>query len=446
MVPWRGTCYFWYVSTVNPGGSILKEFIFTITTIMNLSSFIQLPFKVLLLLLFAVSIVQGAPKKESSALARGKNPYKYIIFNGVAATPEAFQEIVTAVGKPLERKKPVGVGFIISYLNQSPEAAATTLKKFLALSEQFEMPIIVQLDGEQWWGARPDLWNWWDPNKPGYNPNNKANVEWTSWSAESAVKIGWRNWGRQLRVLPMPNLMSPAYRQANHIELKKLVPIVMDWYQGLPKKKKYLLVGLKVGWESAIGVNNWYYPNGNDLLQKPEKEDPQYGLKNNILPSRGVQAIGYAAVSTQGLAKSGELSQEQVTEVVRLHLEDLCKTYAELGVPRSLMFTHCGGWSPGEALYSAAVNKYSNPGWSFYDYAYDPKKDLTAMKVLEGSDAPYWGAVEWLFMGKKTQQQWLSALEETLSHPKVKYMNIYNWASIKDNPDALGAIRQYRAK
>lgn len=413
---------------------------------MRLSAFIRLPFALLILFLFSLQLVQAGPGRETAGFTKGKNPYKYLIFNGVDATPEAFQEIVSVFGKPLERKKPIGVGFIISYLHQPPTAAATLLRKYLSLSEQFEMPIIVQLDGEQWWGGRPDLWNWWDPAKPGYNPQNKQNVEWTGWSAESAVKIGWRNWGRQLRVLPMPNLMSPAYRQANHAEIKKLVPIVMDWYKGLPKKKKYLLVGLKVGWESAIGVNNWYYPNGNDLLGKPEKEDPQYGLKNDILPSRGVQTIGYAAVSTVGLAKSGELKQEQITEVVRLHLEDLCKAYAELGVPRSLLFTHCGGWSQGETLYRAAVNEYSNPGWSFYDYAYDPEKDLTAMKVLESSNAPYWGAVEWLFMGQKTQQQWLTALENTLSHPKIKYMNIYNWGGIKDTPAALGAIRQYRAK
>ena len=39
--------------------------------------------------------------------------------------------------------------------------------------------------------------------------------------APESVKIGWRNWGRQLRVLPMPNLMSPAYRQACHKEMAR---------------------------------------------------------------------------------------------------------------------------------------------------------------------------------------------------------------------------------
>lgn len=73
---------------------------------------------------------------------------------------------------------------------------------------------MIELDGINYWQARPDLWNWWDKSKPGYNPENKKNVEWTDWTPDSAVKIGWRNWGSQHRVLPMPNLMSPAYLKA----------------------------------------------------------------------------------------------------------------------------------------------------------------------------------------------------------------------------------------
>ena len=73
-----------------------------------------------------------------------------------------------------------------------------------------------------------------------------SNVEWTNWSSDSAIKIAWRNWGRQLRVLPPPNLMSPRYREACHEEMRvidshraRLVARVagepegiVDWHQG----------------------------------------------------------------------------------------------------------------------------------------------------------------------------------------------------------------------
>jgi hypothetical protein len=374
------------------------------------------------------------------------DPIQFILVNGVEATHESFNEVASVFGKTTDHEIAVGVGFIISYFRMSPTEAASKLKKYLSLSEEFDLPVIVQLDGEQWWGNRPDLWNWWDEDKPGYNLENKKNVEWTAWTPDSAVKIGWRNWGRQLRVLPMPNLMSPDYRQACHREMGNLVPIVMNWWKSLPDEKKYLLVGIKVGWESAIGVNNWYYPNGNALLDEPESEDPDYGLETDSLPDRGVRAIGYAAVSTQGLASSGKLRESDVTEVVRIHLEDLCRLAADLGVSRDRLFTHGGGWSQGETLYSAAVNKFSCPGWSFYDYAVNPENDRTAMQALEQSDAPYWGAVEWLYMGEHTQDQWTSAIKNSLSVNKLKYMCIYNWRDIKNNSNAISAIKEITKK
>lgn len=399
--------------------------------------------KLLTISIILCSLIFGCNQKpKNSERAAANQPLQYIVVNGVKATPESFEEVASVFGKTTDRKTAVGVGFIISYLRMSPEEAAVQLKKYLSLSVQFDLPVIVQLDGEQWWGNRPDLWNWWDNTQPGYNPENRKNVEWTDWTPDSAVKIGWRNWGRQLRVLPMPNLMSPAYREACHVEMGKLVPIVMEWWTSLPKEKKYLLVGVKMGWESAIGVNNWYYPNGNNLLNQPEKNDPSYGLQTDSLPDRGVTAIGFASVSTLGLASSGKLKESDLTEVVRLHLEDMCHFVADQGVPRERLFTHCGGWSQGETLYTAAVNKYSCPGWSFYKHAVDPKDDITAMKALESSDAPYWGAVEWLYQGDHTKEQWTSALTNTLSNSRIRYMCIYNWGGIRNNMNCISAIKE----
>lgn len=369
------------------------------------------------------------------------SPIQYIIVNAIEPTEQSFEEIVRVFGPDSDRRHTrIGVGFIISYLNMSPDDAASRLKKYLALSTQYNLPVVIQLDGEQWWEARPDLWNWWDTARAGYNPANRNNVEWTGWTPDSAVKIGWRNWGRQIRVLPMPNLMSPVYRSACHKEMDRLVPIIADWWRSLPDGKKDLLAAVKVGWESAIGVNNWYYPNGNALLDQPEANDPQYGLNSSLLPDRGVQAIGYAATSTLDLAHTGPLKEAYLTEVVRRHLEDLSKIVADGGIPRERIFTHCGGWSAGETLYSAAVNKYSCPGWSFYKYAPDPAQDTTAMHALAKSDAPYWAAVEWLLEGEKPAQDWEAAIRHTLAGHRARFLNIYNWSGIKDTPAAIQAI------
>ncbi len=336
----------------------------------------------------------------------------------------------------------IGVAAIFSYLHHPPAEVEASLREFLRLARDSDTPVVVQLDGEQWWGNRPDLWNWWDPTQPGYTPSNRTNVEWTNWSPDSAIKIAWRNWGRQIRVQPPANLMSPRYREACHQEMRKLVPIILDWWRELPSDQKDLLIGIKVGWESSIGVNAWYYPNGNDLLGQLERDDPTSGLKPDELPARGVAQIGYAAVKAAGIRTEGAITEADLAEVVRRHLEDLCREARQLGVPREKLFTHVAGWKEGEALYGTAVNEISCPGWSFYRHAADPRGDIGVQQALRRSDAPHWAAVEWLYQGSNTVSGWHRALDLTLANPKCRYLCIYNWFGVRDNRAALEAIRQ----
>jgi hypothetical protein len=219
----------------------------------------------------------------------------------------------------------LGVGAIISYLRSPRDKNVARLRQLLDLCRQHRLAVLVQLDGEQWWNDRPDLWNWWDASKPGFDPENAANVEWSGWGSEHALRISWRDWGQQLRMLPPPNLMSPRYREACHAEMRPLVDEVVRWRDSLAEEEKWLFVGVKVGWESAIGMSNHYYPNGNELLGRDPDDDPQERVKPKIMPGRGFQPIGYAAVTTAGLAGDGELREEHLAEVVRRHLAHLSK-------------------------------------------------------------------------------------------------------------------------
>ena len=367
---------------------------------------------------------------------------KYIFINMGSFQESEIQTIYSKFGGQCNRKVAVGIGVIIYVLNAEPSAVLSKLNSQLALAQKYDLPISVKLDGEIWWTYRSDLWNWWNSSKPGYNPDNKDNVEWTDWNRDAAIKIGWLNWGRQIRMLPSPNLMSPKFQEAWRVEITKCVNAIKTWFDGLPEGKKYLFGGIVTGWESSIGVNGFHYPNGNSYLNQPESGDPVTGITSSILPSRGLQTLGYAAVKTAGIASSGTMTEQMQTEVVRLHLEAVTKTVFDLGIPRSLIFTHCGGWAEGESLYSAALNKYSCPGWSFYKYAANPTKDVTAMNALSKSDAPHWGAVEWLLQGSsKTQAEWVVALKTSLAN-NCKMVSIYNWGGINTNQNALNGIKE----
>jgi hypothetical protein len=366
---------------------------------------------------------------------------KYIFINQSTFTETEVKEISDYFGGQANKRIAVGLGVIISVLNDEPANILNKLKSQLLLSEKYNLPICVKLDAEIWWGYRSDLWNWWDPDKPGYKPENRDNVEWTDWNRDAAIKIGWLNWGRQIRMVPCPNLMSSEYKKAWRTELTKSVNVIKTWYEELPAERKDLFGGIVLGWESSIGVSVFHYPNGNSYIDQPESNDPTYGKTMIELPSRGVQTIGYAAIKTAGITSSGNLTEEMQTEVVRRHLKALTKTAFDLGIQRGKIFSHCGGWVEGETLYTAALNDYSCPGWSFYKYASDPTNDLTAMNALAKSDAPYWGTVEWLLQGNKTQVDWASALNKSLAN-NSRMVVIYNWNSINTNENALSAIKE----
>ncbi|MCX6875258.1 MAG: hypothetical protein NTW21_15840 [Verrucomicrobia bacterium] len=407
----------------------MKPFILTLVT-------------ALLSTLAASRVAADPPTVAPAAAAK-----QFIVLNtsGQADSAALFEAVRREFPATRQAATRVGIAGIFSYLRESPDKVRASLAAFLRLAADHDLPVVVQLDGEQWWEGRPDLWNWWDQNGPGYNPANRANVEWSGWGPEHAVRIAWRNWGQQIRVLPPPNLMSPAYRAACHREMAALIPIILQWWHALPPARRELLVGIKLGWESSVGVNAWYYPDGNALAERPASDDPKTGLRNDELPARGVAPIGYAAVTQARLRTSGMLTEHDLAVIAWRHLEDLCREAARLGVPRDRLFTHGAGWQDDEQLYQAAVNRYSCPGWSCYRHANDPAKDTGMRTALARSDAPWWAAVEWLCNGT-TVEPWRTALTNTLADPRCRFLTIFNWEGIQHNPAALQAIREVCAR
>lgn len=336
----------------------------------------------------------------------------------------------------------VGIKFIISYFNADVNTIAKSLDRILFFAEKTNTPVLIKLDGEQWWQKRPDLWNWWDPNKPGYDPNNRDNVEWRWWGPEYALKICWRNWGRQLRVLPPPNLMSPKYRKACHEAMDVLMPVILNWFKSLPEDKKFLFAGLNLGWESSIGINSFYYPNGNELYDQAEANDSQSGAVRADILSRGVVQQGFAAVKTAGIRHSGDITEEDLYKVVKIHLEDLCKYAFDFGFSRDKIISHGWGNESGELMYDAAVNQYSCPGWSEYWNVDDPGQDQGIMRNVKISDAPYWGVVEWVLPPPYEKQRWKNAISKTLNLPGCKMIGIYWWWFFDKNEEIHDAIRE----
>jgi hypothetical protein len=359
-------------------------------------------------------------------------------------SPASCEEIPRLVGTRGHDRLRVGVSYPFSILEYSPEQLSQCIAKLLDSARSSDVPVLITLDGQNWWESRSDLWNWWDQALPGYSPANRGNVEWTAWGPQHAVKIGWRNWGQQIRVRPAPNIASRRFLAEHWKAYDAIVPLIARWYRDLPKDRKYLFGGLKVGWEASVNVNAYYYPRGNQVFE----QSPMDSSKDPIDHERamgwkeGRPTLGYAAASTEKIRTSGQLTVEDVGEVVHRYLERLSRAAVKRGIPKHLVFTHQGGtYAPWDKhlSFKPAMNDFSIPGWSLYSH--DPVDCGSLAADLEGAGRQQWAASEWWRVAE-TAEQWQRSFEASLHFKSCRFVCVYNWESFKTSPAGLQGVRE----
>eukprot|EP00948_MAST-09A_sp_MAST-9A-sp1_P004282 g4282.t1 len=326
------------------------------------------------------------------------------------------------------------------------------VQQALSCSSLLDIPVNIALDGENWW-AHSNLMNWWDSSADGYNPANKQNVEWTGFPSNSSaepLRISWRNWGRQIRVSPMMNLHSPALLNLTKNRLRIVGQMINDWAEKLTPKKKHLFGGIKVGWESGIGMNAFYYPNGNKIATKwphDSSHDPTYGLHcSTSIICDNITQIGFAAASSAGWvptggAHSSVLSRFDIGNLTRLYVSNLTSVIHSIGIAPDKVFTHIGPQKPYNVTMplTAASVPFSNPGFSFYDTI--PQK-LDALKnALAQTERDVWAASEF-GIHASSKDGWIELFNSTLSFRDCRFLDFYNWNSFKESVEGIEAVRE----
>lgn len=361
-----------------------------------------------------------------------------------------YETIHETFGDQKDERLYVGNAILIYLLAQPIEEVETALAEHFRLSEKYNIPVLVELDPITFWDGVPELWNWWDPDAPGYNPDNRENVEWNGWTSDKAVKIGWLNWGRQIRLKPMANLFSPAYLAVVKERTQRLVDLTARWYESLPKDRKYLLGGIKIIGELGLGFNNWYYPDGNSYYDKPESADPTGGVDIFTMPDRGVGTmIGYAALTYSGIKTEGEITPEDIFLLEKKYSALISEMSAGRGIGRERLFSHGGG--AGEDM-NSCIHPEVCPSWSFYfkDALHPSRAD--AMVYLANSDAPYWGLSEWSIWDNPDETVWREALDEAFSIPRCRFVSLFNYSTLfnMEKPEVrtagINAIRELQKK
>jgi uncharacterized repeat protein (TIGR02543 family) len=264
----------------------------------------------------------------------------------------------------------VGVAVIYSPGNTTSSTPDTQVRQTLALltndlavAKRLNIPILIQVDTENWLPTA--LLNWYDPAKPGYNTNKTADVEWTGWSPTNAVKLCWRNWGTQLRVGPQPNLLGSNFQAWEKYIYTNFIPPVLQWYGSLSATQKWLFVGWKCGWETSLNGQYYYYSNGNSYYSQPAANDPTSGPK---------QTMGYNAAQTAGFKTNGVLDFSGASandydinmKIIGTHLSYLGSLACSNGIPREKVFLHSIAEGVDRYNTDKLLNPFANPGATAY--------------------------------------------------------------------------------
>lgn len=404
----------------------------------------------------------GRAAEPYDPVAAGELP-QYIFFNRNPGSPDqlrwrqgepsrftvaSMREIPEKLGTAGNDRLRVGPSFIFSLLESDTPTLKRSIQAMVEAAEEANVPILITLDGQNWWESRPDLWNWWDPSLPGFDPANRENVEWTGWGPEHAIKISWRNWGTQIRIRPAQNIFAPRVQAEIREKLAACVPVIAHWYRELPRDKKWLFGGVKLGWETSINVNAYYHENGNRIFEAapgapskdPTLHDAAYGF------TFGNVGLGYAAATSLQLRKTGELTIRDHEVMVHRYLADLCRHVRQQGIPAHLIFTHQGGtYAPWDKHLSfrPAINDDSIPGWSFYSH--DPPDCGSLAADMESAGRKQWAAAEW-WRGGSTTAEWRKHFERSLAFKQCRLITVYNWEPFRELPEATAAVREVVAR
>ena len=180
---------------------------------------------------------------------RGAEP-RYLLF---WRAPERVSDLAKTIGEKGDgRTRLLGFGVPCSTFVQEKQVPDSIHRAFTT-ARQHDLAVMLHFDFHVDWSNRPDLWNWFDPMKPGYNPDNQRNVEWFGWDGPPA-RVRYLNWGEAQRMPPPMCFTSHTVRaEWTRLILNVIAPPLKKELALLKREgKERLFAGVLVGSEPTF--------------------------------------------------------------------------------------------------------------------------------------------------------------------------------------------------
>ncbi|QDU07975.1 hypothetical protein [Gimesia aquarii] len=244
------------------------------------------------------------------------------------------------------------------------------------------------------WENRPDLWNYADKEKPGYDPKNKANVEWIDWDG-TPHPHRYRNWGVPEGMAPVICYNSPhVLREVSRMIGEVVAPPIKAGLDRLKKEgKEYLFSGVTVGAEPALPN----YENVDRLRPQIAKLMDQNGSPK--------ARLGFNALTNKGYSKTEPPKDfgRALAQINQEYTSFWSQKLAEAGIPIQKMYTHVAAGagvvgSPQVEFTNApldiAFNHHSRPGWTTYPVGPFRNDFGLLYEELARHGNPHWASTE----------------------------------------------------
>ncbi len=351
---------------------------------MHLTKLVSIGLLFLVLAWPGTNVAEDRPRASStkSATPAGSGEPKYLIF---WSEPQKARHIAALVGEKGDGKtRMLGFGLPMATYELEEQLPGLIRTAFAVAREQ-GLAVMLHFDFHLAWKRRPDLWNWFDPNLPGYNPDNKSNVEWHGWDGPPN-KVHYLNHGVLERLPPSMCLTSRRTRaEVTRIVSKVIGPVLREEVAKLEANGKgALFAGILVGSEPSI-----------EDYSKPEPELAKMMQADGVLPG----PLGYRALLDRGYRPDNPPPDfhKALAGIIQETVAFWCEQFVHAGIPAEKLYPHVAAPAAIELMSApiwTAFNKSSRPGWTTYAVGVLGESFQPIYDELKKHGSPPWAGVE----------------------------------------------------
>jgi hypothetical protein len=288
--------------------------------------------------------------------------------NPHAAIEQFAKQLKSRIGTTGTTRRKLGFAILIPpwMLDKvCPNKISPVIKAAFQVAHERNMAVFFSVDSHTQWQTRPDLWNYFDRTAPGFNLENKKNVEWCDWHG-TPYPHHFIDWGTPEMLAPPLCMNAPKIQsEVTRFVSTEIAPPIKESLKIYGTGKEQLFAGITVTAEPML-----------ENYSIVDSVNPRLG---SYIAAHSVQKkqIGFNALTNNGYSERnppkdmGAALAHVIQEFGALWARELVKA----GIPSSLLYTHiaANGGVAGTVMcaftnapISAAFNNYCRPGWTTY--------------------------------------------------------------------------------